>query len=73
MFDGGIACQTLCLAAWDKGLGTCIMGIYDEEKLPELLELPEEQYITAVVTLGYPAQNPACPARKALTEKVRYV
>lgn len=33
MFDAGIATQTLCLAAHSKGLGTVILGIYDEEKL----------------------------------------
>lgn len=73
MFDGGIACQTLCLAAWEKGLGTCIMGIYDEEKLLGLLPVPEDQYVTAVITLGYPDQSPAAPKRKTLEEKVRYV
>lgn len=73
MFDGGIACQTLCLSAWEKGLGTCIMGIYDEEKLPALLDLPEDRYITALVSLGYPAETPVCPRRKPLEEKVRYV
>lgn len=73
MFDAGIACQTLCLSAREKGLGTCIMGLYDEEKLPELLNIPEDQYITAVVAMGYPAQNPTAPKRKPLTEKVQYV
>ena len=73
MFDAGIACQTLCLAAWEKGLASCIMGIYDEDKLPRLLHVPEDQIVTAVVALGYPAQTPDCPKRKALEEKVRYV
>lgn len=73
MFDAGIACQTLCLAAWEQGLGTCIMGIYDEEKLPALLNLPEDQYVTAVIPMGYPAQSPSAPKRKTLEEKVHYV
>lgn len=73
MFDAGIACQTLCLAAWDRGLGTCIMGIYDEDKLPALLEVPGDQYVTAVIALGYPGEAPVCPNRKALEEKIRYV
>lgn len=73
MFDGGIACGTLCLAAWEKGLGTCIMGIYDEDRLPALLHVPEEQYVTAVIAVGYPGERPACPKRKTLEEKVRYV
>lgn len=73
IFDAGIACQTLCLAAWEKGLGSCIMGIYDEEKLPALLEIPEDQIVTAVVSLGYPAEQPVAPKRKTLEDKVRYV
>lgn len=73
MFDAGIACQTLCLAAWAQGLGTCIMGIYDEDKAPSLLGLSEEQMVTAIVSLGYPAQTPITPKRKPLAEKVRYV
>lgn len=73
MFDAGIACQTLCLAAWDRGLGTCIMGIYDEERLPALFDVPQDQYVTAVISLGYPDQSPLCPKRKPLEEKVRYV
>ena len=73
MFDAGIACQTLCLAAWEVGLGTCIMGIYDEEKLPALLNVPEDRYVTAVVSMGYPAEIPVCPKRKNVEEKVTYV
>lgn len=73
IFDAGIACQTLCLAAWGKGIGSCIMGIYDEEKLPALLQVPEDQIVTAVVALGYPAETPEAPKRKTLEDKVRYV
>lgn len=73
MFDAGIACQTLCLAAWEKGIASCIMGIYDEEKLPALLNVPEGQLVTAVVAMGYPAESPVCPKKKTLEEKVRYV
>ena len=32
-FDAGIACQTFCLTAYDRGISTLIMGIYDEEKI----------------------------------------
>lgn len=73
MFDAGIACQTLCLAAWAQGLGTCVMGIYDEDKVSALLEVPEDQYVTAIVSMGYPAETPAVPRRKPLEEKVRYL
>lgn len=73
IFDAGIACQTLCLAAYEQGLGTCIMGIYDEDKLPEILNLPEDEIVTAVIPMGYPAVEPIAPKRKPVEEKVRYV
>lgn len=73
IFDAGIACQTLCLAAYHQGLGTCIMGIYDEDKLPQLLDLPEDEIITAVIPMGYPAVEATAPKRKSVEEMVRYV
>ena len=33
-FDAGISAQTLCLAAHQLGLGTVVMGIYDEPRWP---------------------------------------
>ena len=72
-FDAGVACQTMCLAAREAGLGTCIMGIFDEAKLTAALEIPENQIITAVIPMGYPAMDPAAPKRKSLEERVSYV
>lgn len=64
MFDAGIAAQTFCLAAHDKGIGTCIMGIFDEEKIAEVLNLPENQKVGAVISAGYADITPDTPPRK---------
>ena len=64
MFNAGIATQTFCLAAHEKGLGTCIMGIFDDEKIAEVLKLPEDQIVGAVIAAGYPDEAPEAPARK---------
>ena len=64
MFDAGIAAQTFCLAAHEKGIGTCIMGIFDDQKIADLLNLPEEQIVGAVIAAGYADQAPEAPARK---------
>ena len=72
-FDAGIACQTFCLAAWARGLSTCIMGLYDDAAVREILQLPEEYRITAVIPTGYGAETPAAPKRKPLDEKVTYI
>ena len=67
-FDAGIACQSVCLSAYDKGLGTLIMGIYDEAKIAELISLPEGQSISALIAIGYADEAPTAPKRKALDE-----
>ena len=64
MFNAGIATQTFCLAAHEKGVGTCIMGIFDDEKIAEVLNLPEDQIVGAVIAAGYPDEAPEAPARK---------
>lgn len=68
MFDAGIAAQTFCLAAHQKGLGTCIMGIFDEAKIADLLNLPKDQKIGAVIALGYPQVQPEAPHRKSIEQ-----
>ncbi len=73
MFDAGIATQTFCLAAHEKGLGTCIMGIFDEEKIAEAISLPEGQKVGAVIAIGYPADEPAAPARKEVEQLVQFL
>lgn len=72
-FDAGIAAQTFCLAAHNLGLGTVILGIFDEEKVAQALNLPQGESVSAIIPIGYPAENPTAPARKGtdiLLEKV---
>ncbi len=73
MFDAGIAAQTFCLAAHEKGLGTCIMGIFDEEDIAEAISLPEGQRVGAVIALGYADGEPQAPARKEVDELVKFL
>lgn len=72
MFDVGAACQTFCLAAHDAGLGTVIMGIFDEDGVSELLEIPEGQEIVALIALGSPDTEPIAPKRKATEDLLTY-
>ena len=66
MFDAGAACQTFCLAARDKGLGTVIMGIFDEDGITELLHIPEDQELAALIAVGWPDIDPDAPKRKTV-------
>ena len=49
MFDAGVACQTFCLAAHEYGLGTVIMGVFDESGISSLLDIPKERELAALI------------------------
>lgn len=72
MFDVGVACQTFCLAAHEQGLGTVIMGIWDEDGITELLDIPENQELAALIAIGYPAEEPSAPKRKSVEDLLTY-
>lgn len=67
-FDCGIAAATFELAAHELGLGSVVLGIFEEEKLRELLELPEGMGVACLMPLGYPAEEPGAPKRKEVAE-----
>jgi len=64
VFDAGVATQTFCLAANDMGLGTVILGVFDEDKVAAAVDLPEGQVVAAMVAIGYPDIAPKAPRRK---------
>lgn len=72
MFDVGVACQSFCLAAWDHSLGTVIMGVFDEEGISKLLNLPENQELAALIAIGHPDIKPDAPKRKSVDELLQY-
>ena len=72
MFDVGAACQTFCLAAHEAGLGTVIMGIWDEDGITEYLDIPETQELAALIAIGYPDIAPDAPKRKSVEELLTY-
>jgi len=73
MFDAGVAAQTFCLAAHAKGYGTVIMGIFDAGEIHSYLNLPAGQTVSTVIALGRPAEHPAAPKRKEVSELVSYM
>ncbi|MFQ5952168.1 MAG: nitroreductase family protein [Candidatus Omnitrophota bacterium] len=55
--DIGIACAHLVLQAWDIGIGTCIIGWFNERKLKRILSVPFHKKVELVIALGYPAES----------------
>lgn len=69
--DMGVASQNLMLAAHDQGLGTVFVGVFDEEKVRDLLGVPPNIRIVGLFPLGYPeGELKEGPSRKPLEEFV---
>ena len=52
--DVAIALDHITLAAVELGLGTCWIGAFDEKKVKQILEIPSEIRVVALMPLGYP-------------------
>lgn len=72
MYDAGVASEAFCLAAYEQGLGTVIMGIFDQKEASDLLEIPENRELIALIPIGYPDETPIAPKRKAVEELLSY-
>jgi nitroreductase len=70
LHDLGLATQNLCLTAHNAGLGTVIVGLFDHDKVGELINLPDSHEALTLIPLGYPDQKPKPPKRREQTEYV---
>jgi nitroreductase len=68
MFDLGLACQNLCLAAHALGLGTVVVGLFDHARAATALNVPQGYELVALIPLGHPAKSPGAPARREPAE-----
>lgn len=62
LIDIGIAAENFCLQAAELGLGTCMLGWFDEEAIQALLHIPKKTRIGLLITVGYAADG--YPIRK---------
>lgn len=70
--DVAIAIDHITLAAVEEGLGTCWIGAFSQEKVSQVLQIPDSCKVIGLLPLGYPADT-ACPkSRKSLEEIVCY-
>lgn len=71
--DVAIALDHITLAAVEQGLGTCWIGLFDEQKVKDILGIPEQIRVVELMPLGYPA-DPSVKFKKRLplSEIVKY-
>jgi nitroreductase len=64
LIDIGIAAEHFCLQAAEEGLGTCMLGWFDEEGVKRLLKIPAKRRIDLVIAVGYPASREVKPKKR---------
>ena len=70
--DVAIAVDHMTLAAVDEGLGTCWIGSFSQEKVREILGIPDRYRVVALLPLGFPQRESATKQRKPLDQIACY-
>lgn len=74
LMDVGMAAEHFCLQAVEEGLGTCMLGWFDEKKVKALLDIPRKDRVVLLITLGYPQNSEArAKSRKPMEDVSRFV
>lgn len=72
LYDLGIISQNICLKAWELGLGSVIVGSFEHQAAEELLNVPKEMELVALIPLGFPDHQPAAPKRREVSDFVHF-
>jgi nitroreductase len=74
LIDIGITAEHFCLQATEEGLGTCMLGWYDEKKVKKILNVPKEKTVALLITMGYTPEGykHRKKIRKPMEEIVRW-
>lgn len=67
LLDVGISVEHFCLQAAELGLGTCILGWFDEKKVKKLLGIGNRR-VPLLITLGYPDGESRKKIRKEMDD-----
>jgi len=72
LFDIGIATENICLQAEAEGIGSCIIGWFDEKLIRKLLSVPGSKRVELLITLGYSLSEKREKRRKPPEDVVSY-
>lgn len=72
LMDIGIAAAHITLAAESEGLGSCILGWFDEKEIKRLAGIPANKRLLLDITIGYPAKAKREKSRKSKEKVISY-
>ncbi|WP_373803659.1 nitroreductase family protein [Bacteroides heparinolyticus] len=72
LIDIGIAASHIVLAAESEGLGSCILGWFDEKDIKKLTGIPANKRLLLDITVGYPLKEKRKKLRKPKEKVISY-
>ena len=72
LIDIGLAAENICIQAKAEGLGSCLIGWFDEKMVRKLLGIPRSKRVELIITLGYTLNDSREKKRKPAEETVSY-
>lgn len=72
LIDVGIATAHIVLAAENEGLGSCILGWFDEKEIKQLVGIPASKRLLLDIVIGYPLKEKRKKMRKAAEKVISY-
>ena len=72
LIDIGIAAAHISLAAEDEGLGSCILGWFDEKEIKKLTGIPSSKRLLLDITIGYHVKEKRKKSRKDKEKVISY-
>jgi nitroreductase len=72
LIDIGISASSICLQAEAEGLGSCIIGWFDENAVRKILSIPRSKRVELIITIGYPDSDKRTKKRKTRDEVVSH-
>lgn len=67
LVDTAIAFQQMMLTAWEMDIGSCWLGAFNEQKVKQILDIPENIKVVALSPFGYPAEKEGLYAKAVKT------
>lgn len=72
LIDIGIVTAHIALAAESEGLGSCILGWFDEKELKRLTGIPDSKRVLLDIVIGYPVKEKRKKMRKSKDKIISY-
>jgi nitroreductase len=71
-YDIGMAIENICLQAAAEGIGSCILGWFNESTIKSILQIPRSKRVALLITLGYSEGELRPKKRKEKGDTISY-